>query len=204
MGVNPILVRAAAAVRRAECRYLRHRGWGPDEGDVWVTSAPRFSCYAPSEITPFLKAVDESRVDTNCDFADLGSGFGRICFAGSQRFRRVVGFELDPDLFVAACEINKKLGLANVGFRQEDFLSADLKGFGAVYAFEPFEENFVPLIRERLINTPSGTVIITLNRICDMKEIFLGNRFRRLYPDRRIIRAESDLENVLFFVHVRK
>ena len=152
------------AVRRAERKFIRPekaRNLGPDQIAVFSTRAARNAEYSTISAEVFLQRIEELGLDPNLVFADLGSGLGAACFAAAFHFKQVYGLELDLRLVAEAKRLQQKLGFGSVIFRHQDFLKADLSEFDVLYTFHPFSKNFVPLMKKRLRDIPSKTIVIS-------------------------------------------
>jgi hypothetical protein len=169
-----------SAVRQIERGLAQRRGKkrGPA---FFETSAPHRGIYAPLPVEIFTRHLERHpELKPGFAVADLGSGLGELCFAASFTFRKVVGYEMDPELIGEADNIRQLLDFQNVSFRREDFLKADLSEFDALIVFQPFLEDFAPLITWRLLNTRPGTHIISGISSGIRREIFDGDNFRRI------------------------
>jgi len=169
-----------SAVRQIEAGLAQRRGKkrGPA---FFETVAPHRGIYAPLPVEVFTAHLERHpELKPEFSVADLGSGLGELCFAASFTFRKVVGYEMDPELIGEADNIRQLLDFRNVSFRREDFLKADLSEFDALIVFQPFLEDFVPLITWRLQNTPPGTHIISAISCAVRHDIFDAGNFRRI------------------------
>ena len=166
-----------SAVRQIEEGLVQRRG--KKGGTAYFeTSAPHRGIYAPLPVDVFIGHLERHpELKPSFSVADLGSGLGELCFAGSFHFRKMVGYEKDEELIGEADNIRQLLGFDNVSFRQEDFLRADLSEFDALIFYQPFLEDFIPLMSWRLRVMRPGTHIIscTLHR-----EIFDDKNFQRI------------------------
>jgi len=76
---------------------------------------------------------------------DLGAGVGKFCLVGAAGVGGIyVGIEQRPRLVEIAREAAQTLKLRSVEFRAGDHSSVDLREFGGIYLFNPFEENVRP------------------------------------------------------------
>jgi protein-L-isoaspartate O-methyltransferase len=174
--------RMERAVRETERELMRRRTNKSGRTKLFITSAPFKGVYAPLPTDIFMLHIGRCpELRPEFSLADLGSGLGELCFVASFHFQKVVGYEMDSELIREADNIRKRIGFDNVVFRQEDFLKADLSGFDALTVYQPFVDNFVPLMAERLLNTRPGTYIICSISSGMRQNIFEGGgHFRRL------------------------
>lgn len=122
---------------------------------------PQEPRYKGTPIDELIEHLDKLPIPPNRHFVDLGSGLGSACFAAATRFEKVIGIEENPMLLAEAEKIRAAFGIAHVEFRQGDFLGIPLQDFGVVYFFRPFIKDFLMKIRNKLLETRPGTVIIS-------------------------------------------
>ncbi|MFA5113965.1 MAG: class I SAM-dependent methyltransferase [Candidatus Margulisiibacteriota bacterium] len=161
-------------------------------GSSFPTAAPHRATYLGSSTQKFLLAIEKLHLPYETTMADLGMGLGQICDVAP--FKKVVGFEQDEKLFAAAEQIRGWLELDNVSFRCEDFLTADLTGFDLLYFFKPFHAGFRERMRERLLDTRPGTLIISNAADVERQAIFGGDRFLRLFSLDEFMPVRSHIE----------
>lgn len=129
------------------------------------TDAPNGGLYRSSDPERFSAEIDRyPELRPDLVFGDLGSGFGRIVNrARLFHFKEAVGFEADKRLFVPASTIARELGIDGVGFRNENFLRADLTRYNALYIYQPFCDGLIDLAREMFLSrrVRPGTLIIS-------------------------------------------
>ncbi|MCX5708519.1 MAG: methyltransferase domain-containing protein [Candidatus Omnitrophica bacterium] len=83
---------------------------------------------------------------------DLGSGYGRMAFyaALTQPAKKIVGIEYVPERVQRCRQVQKRLGLANVEFRQERVQDADFQDGTVFYLFNPFSEETLNKVTSKL------------------------------------------------------
>ena len=93
-------------------------------------------------IARFLATSPNSRV------LDVGSGCGKfVCVGTLVTPGRFHGIENRPLLHQNALELSESLRLNRATFSEGDALSADWNEFTAIYLFNPFWENLLPIER---------------------------------------------------------
>ena len=184
--IKPILIKLrpiGQAIRRLELKYSSPTS---DFTGTFDTEGPRKPIYAGTDEGDFLKLLPElsplvkNLIFQKAHFADLGSGFGRICFAASFVFKKVTGFEIDSQLCEEAEKTRQQFGIRNVTFLNRDFLTADLRPFEVLYFYKPFKRLFPLLMAEKLAETKPGAVVISY--LETGPDLFNPDLFRPVYP----------------------
>ncbi len=180
------LLRVQAAIRQAERKFVKPKiaqSLKPKDLVHFETNGPNGAAYGATQLFPFIEHLEELAPSPDLRFADLGSGLGASSFAAVFHFREVVGYEFDSKLVAEANMIRDSFEWQHqITFKNEDFLTADLQGFSVVYAYHPFNDNFVGLIAERLRNLAPGTIIISQFFNFLRPQIFSTNHFEQLLP----------------------
>lgn len=96
---------------------------------------------------------------------ELGCGRGRTCFwlhffTGC----RVVGVDQVPAFIQRARKVKNRYAIEGVAFREEDILSADLRGATLIYLYGTcYPSSFIRQLARHLAKLPSGTRIISVS-----------------------------------------
>jgi methylase of polypeptide subunit release factors len=130
---------------------------------IFPLRGPRSPHYGGTPIQSLLDHLDKLSLPSQHHFADLGAGLGAACFAAAAKFDQVTGFETQKRIRTEAETLRKMYGINHVRFINQDFMEeeASLRSFNVIYFFKPFSENFFVRIREKLLETEPGTVIIS-------------------------------------------
>ncbi len=198
------------AVKRAEQKFMPSgfkEKIGPNDWGFFFPEGPRHPSYHATPPRHLLRHfvdlthIKKTGLSPDSHFADLGSGLGMVCFTAAMfpYFREVTGIEIDPHLHAEAEKIRQKFGVRNVEFRNADFMNADLREFDVLYFFRPYKDSFVQLMRDKLVETNPGTIVISYGGF-DIK-LFRLRAFRPIYP----INWKPSEEHVWdFYAFVRK
>ena len=81
------------------------------------------------------EAFKKIRLHDHRSFIDLGSGDGKVVLTAALFCERAVGIETDPELFRKSLEIQKKLGITNAVFYNNDFHEHSVAGFDFVFVY---------------------------------------------------------------------
>lgn len=186
------LIRIEEAVRQAAWKFVdatTDKQIGPQDWPTFSTTAPNKAEYAAFPAITLYMGLEDLGLPRDFSFADLGSGLGNACFPAALYFKHaalyfknVVGFELDSRLCAEAEGIGREHGFNNISFRNEDFLKADLSPFQVIFTYHPFRDNFIPLMKKRLRDIPSGTIIISILFNHVLPSIFTRDIFQKIYP----------------------
>jgi predicted RNA methylase len=161
------------------------RGDIPTDRDFDMLLSPGSRSRSKLHWTPVRVAVTVGRLlasSTNSRVLDVGSGCGKFaCIGAITTPGHFVGIEQRPQLHRNALELCERLKLDRASFVEGDALAADWNAFTAIYLFNPFWENLLPLERfdgtamlkvhqfslftkiviEKLSRLPAGTLVAT-------------------------------------------
>jgi len=133
-----------------------------DDGFItYHTSAPNDGRYEPSSHEDIAQMLNKAELK-NGKAVVLGSGLGGSAAAISLFFKNVTAWEYVPILVQESRRIWAEAGFPynKIDFKQGDFLEdADLKGFSFIYFYKPFVNNFIMLMRDKLMEADKGTYI---------------------------------------------
>jgi SAM-dependent methyltransferase len=151
-------------VRKAEeflvkLGFARRAEWGVVNR---YPSGPNRPIYQTTSPEALLRFLEKQNLPRNLKVADLGSGLGTACFAATELFDEIVGFEIDSVLIAASRLLRWKLGISRkvLKFYWRNFLKANLSSFDLLYVFRPFIENFEDVMSSVLNQLRPGTRII--------------------------------------------
>lgn len=127
-------------------------------------SGPNRPIYQTTNPETLLRFIERQNLPRNLKVADLGSGLGTACFAATELFDQVVGYEIDPILVFASRILRWKLGISRktLKFYWINFLKADLSSFDLLYVFRPFIENFEEVMSSILNQLRPGTRVVCM------------------------------------------
>ncbi|MBN2057808.1 MAG: methyltransferase domain-containing protein [Candidatus Saganbacteria bacterium] len=168
----------------------------------FATEAPLGGAYIGSQYWPLLYTIERLNMPSDWSFADLGSGLGNIAFPAATHFKAVVGFELDTALFHEAERCRQELGFANIQFRQDDFLYADLSDFNVIFFFKPFVLRFVELMHHKMQELRPGTRVIANTINYERARIFDPRSFEQIFEIDDQLALRSDAERYATYLKV--
>jgi len=211
MRISPRLNRIQQAVKRAEHQLVRpgqeHYIW-PDGWTSFPTRGRRKPSYGATEPHRFMLMIKEVRragsdlLANGQHLAVLGSGVGMSSFTLADTFEgaQVTGFEIDPQLLIAAELIRQRFGVLNVEFRQADFMKADLDRFDAFYFYRPFMESYHEKMAGKLLEARPGALI--MSRDIQSQPVLSSQEFQWIYPKHESYSLDLPLTD--FYAYVRK
>lgn len=121
--------------------------------------------YGETPITTFHQIVNQAKISSKDNFYELGCGRGRLCFWLSQFIGcKVVGVDIVADFILRANRIKNKLAISKIEFKNENFLTTDLKDATVIYLYGTcLEDETIKKLIERFKTLPLGTKIITVS-----------------------------------------
>jgi hypothetical protein len=131
-----------------------------DDSPVFPVGGRSEGYYQATRIDELLAHLDKLGLPAERNFVDCGSGLGHACYAAAAVFDQVTGFERDPEIFRLAQGVLQGFGFTNISLHRWDFIDVSLAPFNVVYFYKPFASNFGEVMREKLLETETGTVII--------------------------------------------
>ncbi|MDD4179198.1 MAG: class I SAM-dependent methyltransferase [Candidatus Margulisbacteria bacterium] len=137
-------------------------------------------------------------------FADLGMGFGGLCFAAEEAtdIKEIVGFDLAKAIYGHAMRIKTHFGYKRCSFHLADFTQVNLTpsrtGVSGVYhLFQPFFTDSVALLQPAVGKLPSDSVVVATILREEAPLIFPEKHFERIYP-----RTEKKSDQIGQFVYL--
>ena len=133
-----------------------------DFDDVYPVSARSVSSTYWTPVHVASRAAELLVLDASTRVLDVGSGAGKFCIVGAATTgAHFVGVEQREHLVLAARTAAACVGVTNAQFIHGTFNMVDVSSFGALYFYNPFEENMwdrrtciddtVELSRERFL-----------------------------------------------------
>jgi hypothetical protein len=99
---------------------------------------PGMVAYQPTPARWLLDLADAAGVAAQDTFVDIGAGLGQVAtLVALLSGARATGIEIEPAYVAVARSCAAGLGLAQVGFRAEDVLQADLRAGTVFYLYTP-------------------------------------------------------------------
>ena len=146
------------------------------EKGVWISSV----C---TEIFELFKNI---KLDQFSNFADLGSGDGRVTMIASL-FTKATGIEFDGALVHRSRQMKEKLGITNVEFVEGDFLKANLNRYDILFIYP---DNPVVGLEDKLIKEGFEGLLVVCggifqpDRLVENNAIRINNAVYRMYRRR--------------------
>jgi hypothetical protein len=109
-------------------------------------------------------AAKHSNTDAPYKIADLGSGWGGLCFALARHYKKsdVYGFELSPlPFFIARVRafFSSLIFRRHVSFKQQDIFKIDISDYDIIFCYlSPF---ILKDMKEQFLSMKKGAMIIT-------------------------------------------
>lgn len=152
---------------------------------MFFTNEPRTAVYGSTREDMFALTLEVLPIPRNCDFVDLGAGFGGVTFTAGMYFNgRSIGIELSPGLYNAALALMPELDFTNrVSFWNKDFLKEDLSRFGVVHIYEPFWEDLAEELERKFGELLPGTVVIPHLAPRVINHALPPENFERILPE---------------------
>jgi protein-L-isoaspartate O-methyltransferase len=178
--------RVERAIRLTERRIVIGRGLSCGsltEPEIFFSQGPRTAIYESSNLAQLLDHHEELGLPAELHYASFGAGLGLDSFLAAMLFRRVTGFEIDPQLADLAEMIRSSFGFDNVRFRRMDFLDLtkqELGEFGVIYLYRPFGDDFSRLTGQKLLQTRPETIVISHSFYS--QQLFPEEHFRPIFP----------------------
>jgi hypothetical protein len=134
----------------------------------------RGEVYHGTEVHEVLQLLDSVRkyLPRNLRALDMGMGLGGFCLPlalHAENSRRISSYEItgidsDPDACALATEIAREFPEgAHIRYIQGDFTDKelDLTKYNLLYLYKPFIRGFNEIMNERLLQTATGTIVLT-------------------------------------------
>ncbi|MFH1684091.1 MAG: class I SAM-dependent methyltransferase [Candidatus Margulisiibacteriota bacterium] len=175
--------RAKTEVIRAERKFPGAKSTNNQGFSSFITQGPNNPVYAAIPPALLLPLIERLQLSADLHYASFGLGLGMDCFAVAKVFKKVTGYEIDPKLVAEAERIKTALGLENVSFRNQDFLTIpadEMNQFDVVVFFRPFKDNFFRLMGNKLRELRSGATAISYAFYHPL--LFPSRQFDPLYP----------------------
>jgi|TARA_B100001964_G_C14234158_1_gene601594 hypothetical protein len=99
---------------------------------LWSTEKGFFGGAVADEIYEAFKKI---KLHKNSTFIDLGSGDGKAVLIAALFCKRAVGIEIDNGLYQKSLEMQRKIGIPNALFFNNDFNDHNISDFDYVFAY---------------------------------------------------------------------
>ncbi|MBR9699597.1 class I SAM-dependent methyltransferase [Candidatus Woesearchaeota archaeon] len=115
--------------------------------NVWAPSLPK-------ELYKIFKKYGS----TEKKFLDLGSGDGIVVMVAALFFNESHGVEVEKEFFDISLQMEKKLGLSNVRFIEEDFLKLSFSSYDVLFIAP--DKEFSLRLEKKILDELDGILIV--------------------------------------------
>ena len=121
---------------------------------LWSTGKGFWGGVVANEVYEAFKKIN---LNKNSTFIDLGSGDGKVVLTAALFCKRAVGIEIDNGLYQKSLEMQRRIGIPNALFFNNDFNDHNISDFDYVFAYpdEPMHRG----LEKKLLNELKGKLL---------------------------------------------